>query len=146
MSFQYLILFNMVVNFTNPTPVFVREFHLVSTKKMEISYIRKYEKSNNIDVLAYVVSLKMKQAKYKFLPWSKLKVFNKQKINLEELIVNEPNNIHLRYVRLVIQESLPKILNYNSNIKEDKEFLKNILTKKDTTDYLDFYILKNTSL
>lgn len=127
-------------------PDFVQDFHEVSSKKEELIYIDTYYKSKNVDVKAYVVSLQMKQAKYKTFPWSKLSVFNKEKNKLNQLIKVYPNNIHLRYIRLVIQESTPKILGYNKNIKEDKLFLKLMLKKKDSSDYLDKFIIKNTSL
>ena len=127
-------------------PDFVQDFHEVSSKKEELIYIDTYYKSKNVDVKAYVVSLQMKQAQYKTFPWSKLSVFNKEKNKLNQLIKVYPNNIHLRYIRLVIQESTPKILGYNKNIKEDKLFLKLMLKKKDSSDYLDKFIIKNTSL
>lgn len=127
-------------------PDYINEYDKLSNKQEELIFINKYQNSKNIDVMAYVVSLKMKQAEYKVFPWSKLKIFNKEKKTLESLIKKHPKNIHLRYMRLVIQENLPKILNYNSSIKEDKFFLKNIMKQKDSTDYLDTYIIKNTSL
>ena len=128
------------------TPKFVTDYHEVSNKKEELLYINKFQNSKEIAVKGYVISLRMKQAKYKFLPWSKLIIFKKEKNKLESLINKHPSNIHLRYVRLVIQEKLPKLLNYSSQINRDKEFLKKYLNKKDSTDYLDTYIIKNTSL
>ncbi|WP_237274374.1 hypothetical protein [Tenacibaculum ovolyticum] len=128
------------------TPKFVTDYHEVSNKKEELLYINKFQNSKEVAVKGYVISLRMKQAKYKFLPWSKLMIFKKEKNKLESLINKHPSNIHLRYVRLVIQEKLPKLLNYSSQINSDKEFLKKYLNKKDSTDYLDKYIIKNTSL
>lgn len=130
----------------NQVPDFVEYYHKVSTKEEELRYIKTYKKNNNVDVQAYVISLQMKQAKYKTFPWSKLSIFNKEKKRLDELIKTHPNNIHLRYVRLVIQEKTPKILGYNKKIQEDKSFLKIMLKKKDSSDYLDKFIIKNTSL
>jgi ribosomal protein S15P/S13E len=128
------------------TPCFVKEYHQALTEDQELQFINKYKNSTKIDVKAYVVSLKMKQSKYKFFPWQKIKVFNKYKKHLEELISKHPKNVHLRYVRLVIQEKIPKMLNYYSEVKEDKEFLIKIMNEKDNADYLDTYIVKNTSL
>ncbi|APG65510.1 hypothetical protein LPB136_09130 [Tenacibaculum todarodis] len=130
----------------NNTPDFVSQFHASLTEKEELNYIKKYKDNKSVDVQAYVVSLQMKQAKYKTFPWSKLSVFNKQKKILNKLIKTHPKNVHLRYVRLVIQEKTPKILGYNDHIKEDKTFLKAILKKSDKSDYLDEFIIKNTSL
>ena len=127
-------------------PGFVNEYHNVTTENQELSFIKKYKNSKEVAISAFVVSLQMKQAKYKTFPWSKLAVFNKEKKRLNALIETNPNNVHLRYVRLVIQENTPKILGYNKNIKEDKSFLKLMLKKKDSSDYLDKFIIKNTSL
>ena len=42
---------------------------------------------------------------------------------IENAIKSEPNNIELRLIRLSIQENTPKILNYKSNINEDKKLI-----------------------
>ncbi|TDQ21866.1 hypothetical protein [Tenacibaculum caenipelagi] len=145
---KYLLLHVVILlfsGFTN-TPEFVKEYHDLLRQEDEQQYIQKYDYINDINVQAYVVSLQMKQAKYKTMPWSKLKVFNTNKNQLEELILKNPNNVHLRYVRLVIQENTPSILGYTSSIKEDKQFLKKVLQKKDSVSYLHTYIINNTSL
>ena len=118
----------------------------MTTKEAELAYIANYKNSKEVSIQGYVISLEMKQAKYKTMPWSKLKVFNTNKHKLEELILKNPNNIHLRYIRLVIQENTPGILGYTSSIKKDKQFLKELLQKKDSVSYLHTYIINNTSL
>lgn len=144
--FTLILFILLILNSSSDTPDVVKEYHEVLTKTQELHFINKYQNSNEIDVQAYVISLKMKHAKYKFLPWHKLKEFNTHKKQLENLITKHSKNVHLRYIRLVIQEKSPKILNYNSEIKNDKDFLVKIIEKKDSTDYLDTYIIKNTSL
>jgi hypothetical protein len=42
---------------------------------------------------------------------------------IEASIKSEPNTIELRLIRLSIQENTPKILNYKSNIAEDKKLI-----------------------
>lgn len=42
---------------------------------------------------------------------------------IESTIKSEPNNVELRLIRLSIQENTPKILNYKSNIDEDKKLI-----------------------
>lgn len=142
----HFILFFLCFNTITEIPVFVKEFHSVKTKKAESNFILKYEDSKNASINGYVISLKMKQAKYKFFPWEKLAIFRAERSNLELLIKKNPNNLHLRYLRLVIQESTPKFLNYFSNIELDKKIINQFLLKKDKTDYLDKYIINNTSL
>ena len=65
---------------------------------------------------------------------------------LEDLINKNPDNSDLRYLRLVIQENTPVLLNYKSSIKLDKKFLQKKMKMIDDSDYLDTYIKKNTSL
>ena len=43
--------------------------------------------------------------------------------SLEANITANPNNAELHLIRLSLQENLPKIVGYYSNIKEDKAFL-----------------------
>jgi hypothetical protein len=143
--FYTLIVF-FYLNFHNTVPGFVKEFHEVKSKHDESNYINKYSNSKNVSTIGYVLSLKMKQAKYKFFPWDKISIFNKEKENLENLIKANPNNLHLRYVRLIIQENTPRLLNYFSDIDKDKLMINRFINKNDETDYLDQYIKNNTSL
>ncbi|KAB1068654.1 hypothetical protein F6U93_05920 [Tamlana haliotis] len=145
MTLLILHIVMMLVSNSN-TPDFIQEYHKALTKEKEQEFIAKYEKSNEIDIKAYVVSFKMKQAKYERMPWNKMKVFTTYKNQLEELISKHPGNMNLRYVRLVIQENVPSILNYSSDIENDKAYLSKMMKRKDDTDYLDPYIKKNTSL
>ena len=141
-----LLVFSLVFMMSKDVPEHVLDYHKADTKEKELVFINKYKSSDKISVKGYVVSLQMKQAKHKFFPWKKLAVFNQGKKKLETLIKENPNNTDLRYLRLVIQENIPAILNYKSSIKIDKEFLSQKLNETDNSDYLDFYIKKNTSL
>ena len=125
---------------------YINDYHSLSTKEQEINFINTYKKTNNISIKAYVISLEMKQAEYKLSPFLKLSIFKNGKKELEELILMYPENVDLRYIRLVIQENVPSILNYKANIIEDKIFLKEKMMIQDESDYLDRYIIKYTSL
>jgi len=124
----------------------IKEFHELKSEQAEIQFIKKYKHSLDPSVLAYVVSIEMKQAEYSYNPYYKIKVFKTNRKRLNELINSFNSNIHLRYVRLVAQENAPSILGYHDFIEEDKAFLKQKLEQKDETDYLDKYIIANTSL
>ena len=130
----------------NSVPNYVLEYHLINTKEKELMFINKYKSSQEASILGYVISLEIKQAKYQFFPWKKLSVFNEGKKKLEQLIKKYPSNTDLRYLRLVIQENAPVIVNYKSNIISDKKYLSEKLKQVDSSDYLDIYIKKNTSL
>ena len=124
----------------------VEEFHALKTKESEVVFIKKYTLNSQSSILGYVCAIEMKQAQYSYNPISKIKIFKQTKEKLDLLIQLNPSNVHLRYVRLLLQETSPVILGYDINIEEDKIFLSKTLDISDDSDYLDLYIHKNTSL
>ncbi len=122
----------------------VKEYHNLNGQEEEEAFILRYNNKNE-NYQAYVVALQLKKAEYTALPWKKLSIFNKGKKRLNALIAKHPNNIHLRYIRLFIQEHVPSILGYNDCIKEDKTFIQQLLDSNQN-NYLHHYISKHTSL
>ncbi len=139
------LIFILFLSSTNIKEV-VEEFHSLETRESEIVFVENYTQSSQPSILAYVCAVEMKQAEYSHNPISKLRVFKRTKKKLDSLIQTNPTDVHLRYVRLLLQEKTPGILGYNDYIEEDKLFLKNKLEILDDSDYLDSYIHKNTSL
>lgn len=81
------------------------------------------------DKLAFEGTLQMKKAGIVSNLSDKLSLFKAGHLKLEEAIKNDNNNYEYRFLRLIIQENAPSFLNYNSNIKEDSQFIiKNIAT------------------
>ena len=99
----------------------VFESNSESLINLEIKKIRKLNpcKSKN----AYLGALLMKKAKFETNIIEKIEVFKKGKSLLEKAISTYPKKIEYRFLRLVIQENCPKILKYNSQIKEDAEII-----------------------
>lgn len=85
--------------------------------------------SVNDDQKAYYGAIVMKTSEYQKSAGDKLKKFKEGKALLEGVIENNSSNVEYRFLRLMIQENAPKILKYNSNIKEDAAFIKNNLSK-----------------
>lgn len=58
----------------------------------------------------------------------------------------EPNNIEIRMIRLSVQESVPRIVNYRANKKEDKAvILKNYKDAGDLKEYIRKFINQSKS-
>lgn len=74
-------------------------------------------------VQAYKGALLMKKAEFMKGAGNKLKIFKKGASMLEDEIKQKPGNVEFRFIRLVIQEHAPKILKYNTQIKEDKRMV-----------------------
>lgn len=146
MLFFIAFITSLIVSSEDSVITCVDEFHQLNTKKQELLFYNKYKNSNSPSILAYVCSIGMKQATYCYNPISKLAIFKSNKQQLNELISSNPKNVHLRYIRLVLQENAPPFLGYNEHIIADKKFLLHILQTEDETDFLDQYIYKNTSI
>lgn len=92
----------------------------VSISKM----IDKINKSaDGSDKSAYLGAIKMKHAEHQKTPKEKLAVFKEGRDLLEKTIVKYPEKAEYKFLRLMIQENAPKVLKYNSNIKEDAKFI-----------------------
>lgn len=81
--------------------------------------IRKIGAIPGINKDAYVGGLLMKKAGIIKGAMKKLNVFKDGHEKLEAAIGREKQNAEWRFLRLMIQEHAPKILNYRDNIKED---------------------------
>jgi|TARA_B110000196_G_C21148554_1_gene668139 hypothetical protein len=143
----YLLLFSLLIfNFNDDIEQVVKEFHELTSEETELNFINTYFDSNDPSIMGYVTTISMKQAEYSQNPFRKLQLFEVNRDRLNLLIEENSTNIHLRYVRLISQESTPFFLGYNDSIEEDKLILKKILEVEDETDYLDYFIRANTSL
>ena len=146
MIFKILYLTTILFYCEPTTYDVVEEFHKLDNKLDEMQFINNHAQNPDPSVVAYVLSVSMKQADYEFNPYRKLKIFQTNKSKLDFMITENPRNPHLRYVRLLLQEKLPTFLGYNNHIVEDKNFLNTVMNQTDKTDYLDYYIVRNTSL
>lgn len=65
---------------------------------------------------------------------------------IDAAAVAEPNNVEIRMIRLSVQESVPRIVGYRANKKEDKAMiLKNFRETGDLKDYIRNFINQSKS-
>ena len=77
---------------------------------------------NNL-ALAYLGAFQIIRAKHFFNPFKKLKTFSEGKNNLEEAVRRAPDIVEIRFIRMSVQQEIPGILQYKSDIAADKEFI-----------------------
>ncbi|MFT7434811.1 MAG: hypothetical protein ACI8UX_000602 [Psychromonas sp.] len=141
-----LVLLPLLMTSPKDLQTVLQKFHNLNSEKQEELFLRDYTSSTNPSVMAYVVTLEIKKAEYAFSPVRKYNIFSTGKDKLDKLIVDNPDNIHLRYMRYLIQKKAPSILGYNQYLKEDKRKLKSYLISNSDSDSLSMYIRKNCSL
>lgn len=83
-------------------------------------------KSAITEKLGYEGVLLMRKAEYAWFPMEKISLFRQGKRKLETAIISDKKNGELRFLRLMIQENVPGILNYNSHRVEDARFIQSV--------------------
>ena len=82
-----------------------------------------YKNSKEPVYLGFLAVGKFFMAKHAFNPLKKMSYFNEGKKLMESSLKAEPDNLEVRLMRLITQESVPKILGYSQNISEDRTYL-----------------------
>lgn len=75
---------------------------------------------------AYVGALMMKKAGLVSPIRTKLNLFKEGHGKLQRAIKHDPSNGTYRFLRLIIQENAPGILNYNDDIAEDSRYVNQV--------------------
>lgn len=96
-------------------------------------------------LLAYKAAATILLAKYESGLFDKSSIFNKGKKMLEAVIEKYPGNYEARLLRLNIQDNVPWITGYTSDIKKDKAFLLKHFGQQDEAlkAYTKKYILQS---
>ncbi len=100
---------------------------------------------SNHTLLAYKAASIVLLAKYESGLIKKTKLFNRGTDLLEDVIEKAPNNYEARLIRLNIQDHVPWITGYTSELKEDKAFLIKNYAKQDMAlrDFTKKYALQS---
>ncbi|RNL89157.1 hypothetical protein ED312_07610 [Sinomicrobium pectinilyticum] len=98
---------------------------------------------------AYLGAFQIISAKHLFNPFKKLKIFSEGKKNLEKAVAQVPDDVEVRFIRMSIQREIPGILNYKSDLEEDKKFIVNNyshITDTELQDLIFNFLNKNDML
>lgn len=102
----------------------VQELYITAYKSKENAFnfyqLTEENQSKSPINLAYFGAAKMIYAKYSK---NKIELLKDGKTIIENAIKSNPNDVELRFIRLSIQENLPKIVSYRKNIDEDKKYI-----------------------
>lgn len=118
-----------------------------SNAKEFASKLADITKENNKTLVAYKGASIVALSRYKKEISERSKNFKEGAKMVEFAVTSEPDNIEIRLIRLSIQEKTPKILKYNGNMKEDKNFLLDHYKESSNTlkPYIKNFILQSKS-
>lgn len=126
---KLLLSFCLFISFSNiPVIADIRKLYATvviseSNAKEFASKLADIQKEDNKTFVAYKGASIVILSRFKKEISEKSKNFKEGAKIVEFAVASEPNNIEIRMIRLSIQEKAPKIVNYNKNKKEDKDFL-----------------------
>lgn len=139
--FSYIL--SILVTTCNDINQLRKDYNSINSEEKLEQFIKKYKSYSCDKSIPYLASATMMRAQYAFSPIRKLNYFNTGKAKLEEYIKDNPASIDARYVRIMIQGTIPAFLNYKSDLKNDIKFVKENIERSDLTNEIKNTILKN---
>lgn len=139
--FSYVL--SILVTTCNDINQLRKDYNSINSEEKLEQFIKKYKSYSCDKSIPYLASATMMRAQYAFSPIRKLNYFNTGKAKLEEYIKDNPASIDARYVRIMIQGTIPAFLNYKSDLKYDIKFVKENIERSDLTNEIKNTILKN---
>ena len=128
MKKNYLLLFLLLISISLSAQKFDDEEFFKSLASDDLKRVDQQlalvTKSSMKEKGAYEGALLMKKAGLIPRPKAKLSSFKAGHKKLEAAIEQEPKNAKYRFLRLIIQENAPGILNYNNEIEEDSKYVR----------------------
>lgn len=123
-------------------PTTARDFHAL----LELS------KDNSSTILAYQAVSEALLAQVVWNPFSKLSQVMKYDRLMEKAVMDDIENIEIRFLRLAIEVNLPSFLGMSTHVQEDRDMIVNNMSKvssmkleKKFGQYI-FYFLNDTGL
>ncbi len=106
----------------------IRKSYPKAAKSLEVTkelheVLASISEGDNAVLVAYKGGISTLMAKYTKGIKNKKAYFKTGTSLIEKAIVNKPENIEIRCIRLGVQENSPKIMKYKNSIEEDKQFL-----------------------
>jgi len=110
------------------------------------NYIKLLQEDQSVEAKGYSAVMILMKSRYVTFPFTKLKYFKIGKKKLNKVIVENPNNIEMRYIRFLMQKEIPKFLGYHKNIEEDFNKIINGIVQCGLENSLKNKIIENMML
>ncbi len=143
LSLIFTYIFSILIANCNDINQLRNDYNSINSEEKLEQFIKKYKSYSCDKSIPYLASATMMRAQYAFSPIRKLNYFNDGKAKLEKYIMKNPASIDARYVRIMIQGTIPAFLNYNSDLKKDIRFVKENIDRSDLSFDIKNTILKN---
>jgi hypothetical protein len=128
-SLAIVNVFAQSINVDEARSLYVKSAENKEVCKKLYEKLAKIDEANQNLLLGYKGAVLAEMARHEKDAPKKLKLFKEGKRKLEQAIINDLENVELRFLRLSIQLHTPDVLRYNAQIKSDKQFIESNLEK-----------------
>lgn len=126
---QSLFTFSQSINVEEARKLYVKSGSNKDVCKKLYDLLAQIDEKNQNLLLGYKGAVMAEMAKHSKETSQKLKFFKEGRKKLDQAIVNDLENIELRFLRLSIQLHTPDVLRYNGQIASDEKFIQDNLDK-----------------
>lgn len=128
MNFLVVLIISVFSFQTLPVVEEVRnQFPEISSEEQADNFIAQLTKDTSPEAKGYIAAMNFMKSRFVKFPFTKLKYFKIGKNELDTIILKNPKNIEMRYIRYLMQKQIPDFLGYNENIDGDFNLIVNEL-------------------
>ena len=121
------------------------QFPEISSEEQADSFIEQL-KETSPEAKGYIAAMNFMKSRFVKFPFTKLKYFKIGKNELDDVILKNPKNVEMRYIRYLMQKQIPDFLGYNENIDEDFNIIVNQLKYSGLSHQFKLKIINNMLL
>ena len=132
---------------TSPSIDEVRnQFPEISSEEQADDFIKQLNEDVSPEAKGYIAAMNFMKSRFVKNPFTKLKYFKIGKNTLDEVILSNPKNIEMRYIRYLMQKQIPEFLGYHENIREDFNTIVDEIEDSNLTHTFKLKMLNNMLL
>ena len=122
------------------------QFPNITSEEQADNFIKQLDGDTSLEAKGYVAAMNFMKSRFVKNPFSKFKYFKIGKNTLDEVIIRNPKNIEMRYIRYLMQKQIPEFLGYHENISEDFNTIIDQIEGSNLNQSFKFKILNNMLL
>ncbi|MFD1294433.1 hypothetical protein ACFQ5N_11355 [Lutibacter holmesii] len=147
MNFLIVLIISLSVFQTSPSIDEVRKkFPDISSEEQADDFIIQLNADDSVEAKGYIAAMNFMKSRFVKNPFTKFKYFKIGKKELDEVILNNPKNVEMRYIRYLMQKQIPEFLGYHENISEDFNVIADLIESSTLNEVMKRKILKNMLL
>lgn len=147
MKFLIVLMLSLCSFQTSPSIDEVRsQFPEISSEEQADDFIKQLNEDVLPEAKGYIAAMNFMKSRFVKNPFTKYKYFKIGKNSLDEVILSNPKNIEMRYIRYLMQKQIPEFLGYHENISEDFNTIVDQIGESDLNQPFKLKMLNNMLL